>query len=110
MEALNWEKMLKVTPFLYPKTEKDFLQVDGLTEGHVVYINITDGSISAKGNCFGQQRLGTPQCFTGWRKEWWFRPVKILHPIPYLHRIKQGWALLFDGKKLISGTISRNRL
>ena len=24
--------------------------MDGLTEGHVVYINITDGLISAKGN------------------------------------------------------------
>ena len=96
------EKMLKVNSVSISEDRKRaFLQVDGLTEGHVVYINITDGLISAKGNSL-------------WSTEAWYTlnalPVEKGVVVPSGENfapntltsteIKQGWALLFDGKKI----------
>ena len=96
------EKKLTVKSVTLSKDRKKaFLELDGLTAGHVVYVNITDGMISSKGNSL-------------WSTEAWYT----LNELPETKgvvapskesfapntltstEIAQGWKLLFDGKKI----------
>lgn len=81
--------------------KKVFLETDGLKAGHVVYIHITDGLISAPGNSI-------------WSTEAWYTlnelSAEMGKVLPSGEKFeantlsnleaKQGWKLLFDGKKI----------
>lgn len=82
--------------------KKVFLEIDGIKEGHVVYIRLKDKFISSTGNS-----LWSPEC--------WYTMNKIpkndngeVTPAPFSIsnntltpvEIEQGWKLLFDGKNI----------
>ena len=102
-EAPNWVKKCSRSPVSIRRPKKELsCKWMAWTEGHVVYINITDGLISAKGNSL-------------WSTEAWYTlnvlPVEKGVVVPsgenfapntlYLHRNKsRGCFLVFDGKKI----------
>lgn len=79
-----------------------FLQIDGIKEGHVVYLRLKDKFISSTGNS-----LWSPECWytmnkipknnNGVIKS---APFKISHNTLTPIEKEKGWKLLFDGKKI----------